>query len=161
VTDEMRRGRDGRDGRDGELGPRGYPGPAGAQGRDGAIGKSAYEIAVARGYVGSERDWIDSLVGPAGAHGERGQPGLDGSDGQPGATGDLGPPGPKGDEGPMGPMPLHEWSGTQLRFELALGVWGQWVDVQGPPGNDGVTRVISGGGGGGGVVPSSYFPSGW
>ncbi len=64
----------------------------------------------------------------------------------------------------MGPMPLHQWSGSKLRFELALGAWGEWTDLRGPSGNDGQTRVIHGGGGGGGTTVTTvngYFPSGW
>jgi len=30
-----------------------------------------------------------------------------------------------------GPMPAHSWSGTQLRFETAPGVWGSYVDLKG------------------------------
>ena len=45
------------------------------QGAAGADGKSAYELAVENGFVGSEADWIASLVG------------ADGQDGQDGAAG--------------------------------------------------------------------------
>jgi hypothetical protein len=70
-----------------------------------------------------------------------------------------GPEGPQGPTGPMGPMPSHEWRGTELRFELAPGQWGQWTDLQGPAGE---TRVVHVGGGGGAVViQSGYFPGGW
>ena len=44
----------------------------GAPGQDGL---SAYEIAVANGFVGTESEWIDSLIGP------QGPPGADGEDG--------------------------------------------------------------------------------
>ncbi|MDD2379752.1 MAG: hypothetical protein PHE14_05700 [Aminobacterium colombiense] len=41
----------------------------------GADGKSAYEIAVENGFVGSEMDWLDSLIGEQGGHrGSRGFP---------------------------------------------------------------------------------------
>ena len=46
--------------------------------------------------------------------------------------------------GEIGPMPRHQWRGTRLRFEMAPGEWGKWVDLEGPPGAPG-----SGGGGGG------------
>ncbi len=49
------------------------PGPAGADGADGADGESAYEVAVAEGFVGTEQDWLDSLVGPQGDPGVGGQ----------------------------------------------------------------------------------------
>ena len=45
-------------------------------GSAGADGASAYEIAVANGFVGTETEWLASLVGPAGADG------ADGADGQ-------------------------------------------------------------------------------
>jgi hypothetical protein len=41
-------------------------GPAGSNGADGADGKSAYEIAVANGFVGTEAEWLDSLQGEDG-----------------------------------------------------------------------------------------------
>lgn len=44
----------------------GRPGPAGEQGPDGL---SAYEVAVAEGFVGTEQEWLDSLVGPQGPEG--------------------------------------------------------------------------------------------
>lgn len=53
----------------------------------GADGKSAYEIAVENGYVGTEEEWLDSLVGPQGLpgtqgiQGEKGDPGLQGVQG--------------------------------------------------------------------------------
>lgn len=47
----------------------------------GADGKSAYEIAVENGFVGSEMDWLDSLIGEQGPQGEQGLSGDDGQDG--------------------------------------------------------------------------------
>lgn len=62
-----------------QSGPEGPPGPPGADGApgadsnvpgpDGADGKSAYEIAVENGFVGTEQEWLDSLVGPEGPGG--------------------------------------------------------------------------------------------
>jgi hypothetical protein len=71
-------------------------GPAGADGEDGA---SAYEIAVANGFVGDETAWLASLVGADGQDGADGADGADGQDGAPGATGATGPQGPQGDPG--------------------------------------------------------------
>jgi hypothetical protein len=54
-------------------------GPAGADGADGvdgADGASAYEIAVANGFVGDEAAWLASLVGADGADGADGDPGI-------------------------------------------------------------------------------------
>lgn len=50
----------------------------------GADGKSAYEIAVENGFVGTEVEWLASLQGDDGAPGT---PGEDGTDGAPGADG--------------------------------------------------------------------------
>ena len=57
-----------------------YSGMGGGGGGSGtgADGKSAYEIAVENGFVGTEQDWLDSLVGPIGPQGPQGDPGLDG-----------------------------------------------------------------------------------
>lgn len=54
------------------------------------LGKSAYAIAVAHGFKGSEQAWLDSLRGPQGPQGEPGP------QGKPGVQGD---PGPKGAPG--------------------------------------------------------------
>lgn len=48
--------------------------------------------------------------------------------GPPGQPGPIGPPGPQGPEGPMGPMPMHQVSGNRIRFEVAQGQWGKWID---------------------------------
>lgn len=42
----------------------------GEAGQDGADGDSAYEIAVANGFVGTEQEWLDSLQGEQGEQGE-------------------------------------------------------------------------------------------
>jgi len=59
----------------GPAGQQGDPGPTGATGPAGADGPSAYDVAVAEGFVGDEAAWLASLVGPAGADG------ADGADG--------------------------------------------------------------------------------
>lgn len=46
---------------DGAPGEDGVDGLPGADGADGADGKSAYEIAVENGFVGTEEEWLDSL----------------------------------------------------------------------------------------------------
>ena len=53
-------------------------------------GKSAYAIAVAHGFKGSEQDWLDGLRGP------QGLPGKPGPQGDPGP---IGKPGPQGEPG--------------------------------------------------------------
>lgn len=54
------------------------------------LGKSAYAIAVAHGFKGSEQDWLDSLRGPQGPIGDPGPIGE---------PGPIGKPGPKGEPG--------------------------------------------------------------
>ncbi|CAM2785459.1 MULTISPECIES: glycosyl hydrolase family 28-related protein [Streptomyces] len=56
-------------------------------------GASAYEIAVAEGFVGTPVQWLDSLVGPPGPAGPQGP------EGPQGPQGPEGPQGPKGDPG--------------------------------------------------------------
>ena len=41
-------------------------------------GKSAYEIAVEQGFVGTEEEWLESLHGQDGAQGPQGEPGVSG-----------------------------------------------------------------------------------
>ncbi|PZU62308.1 MAG: hypothetical protein DI552_00110 [Brevundimonas sp.] len=57
------------------------------KGETGDQGLSAYEVAVADGFVGDETAWLASLQGP------QGDPGVDGEDGADGAPGDDGPAG--------------------------------------------------------------------
>lgn len=83
-------------------------------GPKGEDGKSAYEIAVEHGYVGTEEEWLESLKG------EDGKPGPKGEDGEPGAKGEDGEPGPEGPEGPQGP-PGSDASVTAENIESALG----------------------------------------
>lgn len=62
-----------------------FEAPAGANGTDGADGadgQSAYQIAVANGFVGTEIQWLASLVGADGADGTNGTNGTDGIDGK-------------------------------------------------------------------------------
>ena len=55
---------------------RGLPGINGADGVDGTDGLSAYEIAVANGFVGTEQAWLTSLQGTDGTDGIDGQDGT-------------------------------------------------------------------------------------
>ena len=54
----------------------------GEKGDNGADGKSAYEVAVANGYTGTQAQWLASLKGADGAPGKDGSAGKDGKDGQ-------------------------------------------------------------------------------
>lgn len=60
------------------------------KGDTGAQGKSAYEIALENGYVGSEKEWLVSLKGAKGDTGERGPQGEQGLQGAKGDKGDKG-----------------------------------------------------------------------
>ena len=80
----------GADGADGAKGEKGDPGPAGADSTvPGPAGASAYEVAVAAGFVGTEAQWLESLVGPAGPKGDPGSGGAGG--GGPTLQGDTAP----------------------------------------------------------------------
>lgn len=68
----------------------------------GANGKSAYEIAVDEGFVGTETDWLESLNGAKGDKGDKGDTGERGADGAPGIQGEKGEPGEKGADGRQG-----------------------------------------------------------
>lgn len=54
--------------------------PKGDTGQTGADGKSAYQVAVANGYSGTEQEWLASLKGAAGSNGTNGTNGADGKD---------------------------------------------------------------------------------
>lgn len=62
-------GADGRNGVDGRDGINGQPGKDGANGQDGL---SAYQVARAAGYGGTQTQWLASLVGPKGETGSAG-----------------------------------------------------------------------------------------
>lgn len=84
-------------------------GAGGTNGADGVDGLSAYEIAVSNGFVGTETEWLASLVGPTGPtgpqgpQGDTGPTGPQGVQGETGATGSQGPTGPQGIQGIQGP----------------------------------------------------------
>lgn len=70
----------------GDKGDTGAPGRDGMDGSPGADGKSAYDIAVDNGFVGTEAEWLESLNGEPGKDGEPGEPGMDGAPGADGYT---------------------------------------------------------------------------
>jgi hypothetical protein len=116
----------------------GIPGP---QGRPGQDGKSAYQIAVDDGFVGTEEEWLESLKGQDGQDGAPGLPGQDGQDGAPGlpgqdgASGADGTPGEQGPQGHAGPQGEQGPPGPQ-------GVPGMSGE-QGPPGAQGLPAQIN------------------
>jgi hypothetical protein len=105
----------------GAKGDTGAAGPAGATGPAGAAGSSAYQLAVAAGFSGTETQWLASLVGPQGPAGPAGSTGAEGSSAYQVAVangfvgteaqwlaslvGAQGPTGPTGPQGPAGPTP--------------------------------------------------------
>ncbi len=126
----------------------------------GGNGKSAYEIALEHGFVGTEAEWLESLKGKDGAVGPQGEQGPPGADGQPGKNGEQGSPGVDGRDGLDG-------TNGKSAFEIAgengfVGTEAEWLESlkgkdgadgkdgtvgpqgeQGPPGKDGVTPDMS------------------
>ena len=77
----------------------------GANGKD---GRSAYEIAIENGFVGTVAEWLESLKGRDGIDGKDGLPGKDGkngADGLPGKDGTNGKDGKDGRDGKDGVSP--------------------------------------------------------
>ncbi|MGL6038683.1 MAG: phage upper tail fiber protein [Soonwooa sp.] len=68
-------------------------------GGSGGDGKSAYEIAVENGFVGTEAQWLASLKGKDGKDGENGKDGTNGRDGRDGIDGVNGKNGTDGKDG--------------------------------------------------------------
>lgn len=102
----------------------------GPQGPRGEKGDSAYAAAVANGFVGTEAQWLSSLVGPQGPQGQQGI---------------QGPQGPQGIQGPQGDSAYalalaNGFVGTESQWLLSLvGPQGLTGDtgpqgVQGPQG---------------------------
>lgn len=84
-------------------------------GGSGGGGKSAYEIAVDNGFVGSEQEWLDSLQGAPGENGTNGKDGVSCS---------------------------HSWSGTTLTITSASGSSSANLKGQdGASGKDGYSPV--------------------
>ena len=77
-------------------------GKKGDNGLQGPQGKSAYQVAVDAGYVGTESEWLASLKGEKGDQGPKGEPGEQGVQGPKGEPGEQGIQGPKGDPGEQG-----------------------------------------------------------
>lgn len=79
-------GPEGPAGQNGADGADGAPGAKGDPGFDGEDGRSAYQVALDNGFVGTEAAWLASLVGADGANGADGAPGAPGEDGTPGPS---------------------------------------------------------------------------
>jgi len=95
-------GAPGGSGPQGPVGATGAQGPIGLTGATGAQGLSAYQVALAGGFVGTEAQWLQSLKGADGAAGATGAQGIQGAQGPAGPVGDRGPVGPQGPQGLAG-----------------------------------------------------------
>lgn len=104
------------------------PGP---QGEQGPKGDSAFDVAVAEGFKGTETEWLASLVGPKGDEGKQGPAGKDGIQGPQGPQGEVGPQGPQGEPGKDGSITFEEL--TEEQKETLRGPQG----IQGPKGDKG------------------------
>lgn len=88
----------------------------GANGKD---GRSAYEIAIENGFVGTVAEWLESLKGWDGKDGLSGKNGKDGEDGLPGKDGTNGKDGKDGRDGKDGVSPdLTNYPDTDAVKEL-------------------------------------------
>lgn len=99
-------------GEQGEQGLQGVAGQDGKDGKDGVNGKdgiSAYEVAKANGFEGTEKEWIASLKG------ERGEQGLQGLQGERGFQGERGEKGAKGDKGDTPQKGVDYWTDSDKR----------------------------------------------
>ena len=105
----------------------------GPQGPAGADGASAYEVAVAGGFVGTEAEWLASLEGP------QGPAGADGATGPAGADGAVGPAGPGVPNGGTAGDTLRKTSGADYATEWKSGVFTD----PGTTGGAKITNVIS------------------
>ena len=101
-------------------------------------GKSAYQVWIDLGNVGSEQDFIKSLKGPAGPQGPAGATGATGPAGNTGATG------PAGTSGSNGLSAYQVWlqlgnTGTEANFIASLKGPTGAAGPQGPAGTTGAT----------------------
>jgi hypothetical protein len=131
---ESLKGLDGKDGVNGKDGADGLPGKDGIDGRNGADGqdgvngsdgKSAYEIAVANGFTGTESEWLESLKGSDGRDGVDGKDGADGQPGKDGIDGQNGADGQDGVNGSDGKSAYiiaveHGFTGTETEWLASL-----------------------------------------
>ena len=96
------------------------------------LGKSAYAIAVAHGFRGTEQEWLDSLKGLQGPQGEPGTPGPKGDpfryeDFTPEQLGAL--KGPKGDKGEDGRDGTSATADNAHQLLLQGNVWAESASV--------------------------------
>lgn len=96
------------------------------------LGKSAYAIAVAHGFRGTEQEWLDSLKG---LQGPQGEPGTPGTKGEPFRYEDFTPDqleslkGPKGDKGEDGRDGASATADNAHQLLLQGNVWAESASV--------------------------------
>lgn len=111
------------------------------KGEAGSGGKSAYEIAVENGYVGTQAQWLLSLRGEKGDTGPQGERGIQGIQGVQGVQGITGPKGDKGEDGRScyEIAVAHGFSGTETEFVASMKGEQGPQGIQGPKGDTGAT----------------------
>ena len=108
-------------------------------------GKSAYEIAVEHGFVGTETEWLESLKGVDGKDGVNGKNGCDGRNGVDGLPGKDGKSGADGLPGRDGIDGTDGKSAYIIAVEHGFtGTENEWLQsLKGADGKDGITPDIS------------------
>lgn len=111
----------------------GIEGPQGPQGEQGPAGQSAYQLALDKGFEGTEEEWLESLKG---------------EDGAPGGQGPEGPEGPKGDTGATPDFSIGEVNTLAPGSKATASITGT---PEAPVLNLGIPRGADGSGGSGGT----------
>ena len=111
----------------------------------GKDGKSAYEIAVEYGFVGTETEWLESLKGVDGKDGVNGKDGCDGRNGVDGLPGKDGKSGADGLSGRDGIDGIDGKSAYIIAVEHGFsGTETEWLQsLKGADGKDGITPDMS------------------
>ena len=111
----------------------------------GKDGKSAYEIAVEYGFVGTETEWLESLKGVDGKDGVNGKDGCDGRNGVDGLPGKDGKNGADGLSGRDGIDGIDGKSAYIIAVEHGFsGTENEWLQsLKGADGRDGITPDMS------------------
>ena len=111
----------------------------------GKDGKSAYEIAVEHGFVGTETEWLESLKGVDGKDGVNGKDGCDGRNGVDGLPGKDGKSGADGLPGRDGIDGTDGKSAYIIAVEHGFtGTENEWLQsLKGADGKDGITPDMS------------------
>ena len=111
----------------------------------GKNGKSAYEIAVEHGFVGTEVEWLESLKGVDGKDGVNGKDGCDGRNGVDGLPGKDGKNGADGLPGRDGIDGIDGKSAYIIAVEHGFsGTENEWLQsLKGANGKDGITPDMS------------------